>query len=658
MKIFPKVLYFALALIVAILVIVCRPWFERSGFFIYDTFQQFNHADHADQVAIIALDQYSIDQLSKSDGLSYPWPREVYGAVNAMAKKFEAKVVFYDFLFTEPSSYGVNDDLAFAQQILEAGVPTFFPSASAGLSIKTAVEPLRKVAKGLGAVHFPSSEDGLYRHLTPFQRCQQACLSIGHLLATTLGVNDFEDGHLIYYYNRPFTSISFYKLLQVYRLSERGNGLTEEEHQFYREVQAKLKGKVLMVGATAPGLRDLRPTPVDRQAPGVMVHGTVLSNLLAGHRIILSTWTVYGIITFFASIVLLLFANGLQRPMPAIFWSSLWTLLFPFLSSSGLWIFHYWLNPIPLFFGLLTLMVATLIWRFQREWLEQMRMSKSLEHTMSKEMLDLVKHGGFDTVSGHQRREVTVLFSDIADFTSISETLPADQLASLLNQYFDEVINLIFEHHGYVDKFIGDAVMAVWGAPLEQANHRALALQVACKYQQCLVKLNGHLKEIDPSLPSLQARVGVHSGEVIAGNIGSSRRFNYTFIGDTVNLASRLESMSKKYHLHLLFSGECLRDTSVDFATDFVPLLIDRIAVKGKSESTEVFTLVRDCADAELYRQAFTLYQEMNFRQAMSIFEAISSIAAAEVMAKRCKIIVDGGIPDNLKQGVWSYDSK
>ncbi len=348
-----------------------------------------------------------------------------------------------------------------------------------------------------------------------------------------------------------------------------------------------------------------------------------------------------------------------KRPLGAILCSFSFSTLLPLFLSGILFIkYQLWLNPLVLILSLLLQTIVLLGYRFNREWLAQMRISKSLEHTMSHEMLELVKLGGFDSLTNHQHRQVTVLFSDIADFTSISELLDPDQLAKLLNGYFDEVVNLIFDHHGYVDKFVGDAVMAVWGAPLNQENHAALALAAARDYQSRLTLFNKKMAGQEPSMPVISARVGVHSGEVVAGNIGSSRRFNYTFIGDNVNLASRLEALSKKYHLNLLFSYQCAQAAEV--IDDPHLLHVDRIAVKGKDNATDIYTFIAEenLALKPLYLAGLDLYFCQLFSEAAAYFFKAQAIPAAHVMQIRCEEIVKNGIPKNYHQGVWSYDSK
>lgn len=650
--------------LLSILVLICglaitaMPYVERASYFYYDFLQRHSQIEHDDEVQLILLDQQSIDQMSITDGINYPWPREYYGVISLMAKEFGAKILFFDFLFTEPSAYGHADDERFSSMIKESGIATFFPAGARNDSIKPPIAELAKNAKGVGAVHFKSSDDGVYRKVPSSLTGNNGEIkSISYLLAHYLGHDSLSVENAIHFYKNPLSATPFYLLLQAYhqlQLAEAG-----QDHLLLKTIREKLKNKIWMVGASAPGLMDLRPTPIRSNSSGVSVHASSLLNLLRKEEVRFASFYYYFLI---APVLLFLLGAVIfqfKRPLGAIVCSFSFSAILPFLLSSLFFVlFKLWLNPLVLLFALFLQMIVLLAYRFQQEWLTQMRISKSLEHTMSHEMLDLVKLGGFDSLTNHQHRDVTILFSDIADFTTISELLDPDQLAKLLNGYFDEVVSLIFENHGYVDKFVGDAVMAVWGAPLNQVNHARLALNAAREYHRRLELFNQKMRAQDPLMPIISARVGVHSGEVVAGNIGSSRRFNYTFIGDNVNLASRLEALSKKYHLNLLFSRQCVLAAGV--MDDPYLLHIDRIAVKGKDIATDIYTFITDdqMAFKQSYLDGLDLYFNQSFKEASIFFSQAEIFPAAQVLLSRCDEILKNGIPKNYHHGVWCYDSK
>ncbi|MBF0208957.1 MAG: adenylate/guanylate cyclase domain-containing protein, partial [Oligoflexia bacterium] len=252
---------------------------------------------------------------------------------------------------------------------------------------------------------------------------------------------------------------------------------------------------------------------------------------------------------------------------------------------------------------------------------------------------------------------------------------------------------------GYVDKFIGDAVMAVWGAPIRSDDHGKNAIAAAINYHRAVDSLNEKLKNFDSSsydpnifneltsnrsvnrvasrqiVGQIAARVGVHSGEAIVGNIGSSKRHNYTAIGDTVNLASRLEGIGKQYHCNLIISEETVNLLLSDEVILANLLLIDQIRVKGKKTATKIYTtLYTDNSPLpselqlrqlkELYYNAFVLYQKQEFHpalQALTDFNKSASLlnfGPALVLKERIEDILKNGIPNNYENGVWSFYEK
>ncbi len=651
---FKRVLIFALiALPLSYLAMFSPPYLERGAFFIYDFLQNHTSAIHQNEVRLIYLDQQSIDQMSKADGLNFPWPREYYGVINAMAKKLKAKLIFYDMLYTEPSSYGRQDDDNFASMIEDSKVPTFFPAPDYSGTVKPPIPSIMKVSTGLGGVHLTSSSDGVYREVLPYLKGKggKRVRSMPFVLADFLGVSTSESGHhRLLFYKNTIQATPFYNLLVGYKNMEHGGDLSD---------LSLLKDKIWMVGASAPGLRDLRPTPIDPKTPGVYVHATSLLNLIRGDHITVIEGGPLFWISFILSLFIIVVSLYIKRPCANISFSVglvfVPPLIFTFI---GWYLAHIWINPLVLIATLFVMMIILLSYRFQLDWIAQIRISKSLEHSMSSEMLELVKQGGIDSLNFIEHRKVTILFSDIVSFTDISEKISADKLANLLNRYFDEVVSLIFDNHGYVDKFIGDAVMAVWGGPLIQKDHAQFAVQTARKYNQCLIKFNKKMREEDPSGPEIVARVGVHCGEVVAGNIGSSKRFNYTFIGDSVNLASRLEGICKQYHLFLLISGETVEEAGL--WNDPALILVDRIAVKGKEQATAVYTFLSesDLKDKENFKAGLKFYQNASFDDALTHFSQCESFPAAEIFKERCEDILQNGIPKNYLNGVWNYETK
>jgi class 3 adenylate cyclase len=233
---------------------------------------------------------------------------------------------------------------------------------------------------------------------------------------------------------------------------------------------------------------------------------------------------------------------------------------------------------------------------------------------------------GVEAEPGGQREEVTIFFSDIADFTSVSERLTPEQLVEFLGEYLSEVTTVLLRHGATVDKYIGDAVMAFWNAPVRQPDHAERACRAALECRERIAQLNRVWEEQGRGVV-LQTRMGINTGEVIVGNIGSEQRLSYTIIGDSVNLASRLEGANKFYGTDILVAGstyELVRDR-------IVGCRVDRVAVKGKQIPIDIYQILgtREGATpaqvewAECYCRGFDLYAARRFAEAAGVLEEL-----------------------------------
>jgi adenylate cyclase len=236
---------------------------------------------------------------------------------------------------------------------------------------------------------------------------------------------------------------------------------------------------------------------------------------------------------------------------------------------------------------------------------------------------------------GGERREITILFSDIRGFTGISEKLAPEDLVDFLNTYFTRVTKVIMEQRGLVDKFIGDAIMAFWNAPLADTEHAEHAVYAALAMKE---QLDHVRKEHGDKYPRLEIGIGINTGDAVVGNVGSTERLSYTAIGDSVNLASRLEGLTKYYGVHILISEstrKCLKE-------DVVVRELDLVKVKGKKEPVKVYEVVglrdsvNDPEKIKLYENSLHLYYKGKWRDAMKGFSALED-TASKLMFERCK---------------------
>jgi adenylate cyclase len=263
---------------------------------------------------------------------------------------------------------------------------------------------------------------------------------------------------------------------------------------------------------------------------------------------------------------------------------------------------------------------------------------------------------------GGEKRNITIFFSDIRGFTSISEKLSPEDLVHLLNEYLSEMTNIITGKEGLVDKFMGDAIMAFWGAPLEQPNHAEMACLSSLEMMEKLRQLQRKWK--NEGIPSFDIGIGLNSGDAIVGNMGSFNRFDYTAMGDNVNLASRLEGLNKLYGTNIIIS-----EKTYNIVKDkFEARRLDLVRVKGKKKPILIYELLsikgklgkkqRDFV--KLYEGGLDFYFKKKWKDAISTFQAalkISNEAACKVFIDRCKSF-QKNMPPKDWDGVWEIKIK
>ena len=225
----------------------------------------------------------------------------------------------------------------------------------------------------------------------------------------------------------------------------------------------------------------------------------------------------------------------------------------------------------------------------------KLRKREKLNKFLSKKIVQSIDNGLIDFKLGGAIKKVTVLFSDIRNFVEISETKDALDIVATLNEYFTEMTNIIFKYDGMIDKYIGDSIMAVFGIPASKPNDALRAVQASIEMQQCLDKLN--LKWMKQDNYSFKTGIAIHTGTVVAGNIGSSERMEYTVIGNTVNLASRIEGMNKIYKTDILLSESTYNHIKKDIDVEFIA----EAAVRGKAKPIKIYTIKEKCIKFEEY---------------------------------------------------------
>ena len=374
----------------------------------------------------------------------------------------------------------------------------------------------------------------------------------------------------------------------------------------------ELGGSIVLVGTTAPGLMDLRSTPVSAVYPGVEVHANLIAGML-DHNIKQKPAFIMGaeITEMLLLGLLLAFALPLLSPIRASL-TALAALLLVIGINLSLWQSANMVMPLAAaMLMIITLFMLSMSYGFFIESRAKRQITGLFGQYVPPELVDeMSENPGNFTMEG-ESREMTVLFSDVRGFTTISEGLSPKELSRLMNEYMTPMTRIIHKHRGTIDKYIGDAIMAFWGAPLADPEHSRHALLAAMEMQQTLTTLREQFKA--KGWPEIRIGVGLNTGIMSVGNMGSEFRMAYTVMGDAVNLGSRLESITKQYGVGIIV-GEHTQKT----VSDVIFRELDRVRVKGKDEPVAIYEPLGTAGQVD----KITLDELKLFQQVLKLYRA------------------------------------
>lgn len=402
---------------------------------------------------------------------------------------------------------------------------------------------------------------------------------------------------------------------------------------------AVLAGRIVVVGVTATGVEDVRVTPFDGVFPGVEVHATAIDNILRQDFVWQPKWLVVSEMIFIIAGGLLLgLAVGSFRGWYGVLMAG--ALTFAYLAGSQ-WAFVSFGYVYSVLYPMLAfgaVFAAVNIQNYITEERERRRTRHMLELYLSPQMAEFVSSRPENLNLGGDRRPMTVLFSDVRDFTKISEGMSPEQLVECLNAYLGEMTDSVFATWGMLDKYVGDAVMAVWGAPLPRDDHETQAVRTALDMMRRLRRFN----EMAPSRgwPPLQIGIGINSGEMVFGNMGSANHMSLTVMGDEVNLASRLEGLTSIYGAGIIVSEATLAGVADPVTTRE----IDLVRVKGKERAVHIYEVYEpgeiDAGYLEAYATGLAAYKNREWQRATEAFERALAVRgrdkAALLFLERC----------------------
>jgi len=651
-------------------------------------------------IVLIALDQPTLDWGRDENGLSWPWPREAYSLVVDFCRRAGARAVVFDVLFSEPSLYGVEDDLAFAEALqrtpasvgsltLGSGSGTvIWPGDSrnrprwydesggrlpAQREVTAATLPVPELAEAfarLGNVSAAPDKDGVFRHATLLGRYEERpipTLPLAALLAASpaLQVTAMPGGlrigshavrtdrfsRVVLNFRGPsatFPTFSAAAVIQSELLLQQGETPPLDPRDF--------AGAYVFFGLTAPGLYDLRATPLDGVFPGMEVQATVLDNLLSDDFITPSSGRLAALMT----LLLALGVGGivgLCRAPRQVFIVALVSLPLPL--SAGFYAYAQlqWLPVATPLAAVLMTLLGGLSVQYATEGRKKREIRRAFNQYLHPTVIEQLVSQPARLRLGGEKRELSMFFSDLQGFTGLSETLDPVALTGLLNDYLTEMSDLILDAGGTIDKYEGDAIVAFWNAPLEQPDHAERAVHTALACQQRLAARRAHY--LERSGVELHMRIGINTGTAVVGNLGSTRRFDYTMLGDAVNLAARLEGVNKVFGTGILISEATRRQLPESLPVREVAT----VAVAGRSEAVTIFEplgdreggVVKDALQG--YDEALRLFRAGQFAAAEALFRKLSARdKPALALATRCRELLEE--PPGSWRGIWVLESK
>lgn len=649
----------------------------------------------SDKVMLIEVDQYSLDRMQEEQGIGWPWPRELYGGIVKYAADSGANTVAIDILFNNETPCAVASDSQFAELMQSSGIAYLGaafsrkgspPAVSIGQdyrgtapgsvvrqSVSLPLPVLFNAAGGIGSVSDYPDIDGTFRRVTPAIEISGkavASLSLASFMRDSLVA--WRDGNLVIGEQRlpldeegrlwvnfrgsdvPYKQFSAYDVIQSFIAVQSGEKPLIEPRE--------LNGKNIIVGYVAPGLYDLKPTPFSSSAPGMDVHAAVMDNWLTGDFL-------YPLARWQSSVIGILFAI-------IIFWilHTQKAAKIAISTATGTYVVFYGISFVMLRYGFVAdnasmFLPATIVFavsgaqRLIQESRQKEYRQKSLERMVSPGVAEWLLAEPERMGRIGETRPITVFFSDLANFTTISEKLGPAGTVDLLNDYLEYMQRDIIKEEGTLNKFIGDAVMAFWGAPREQEDQTLRAVRTALSIQHTLADFG---EEYGLGQP-LVTRIGIDHGDCLVGNIGSADRFEYTAIGDTVNQASRLEGLNKFYGTRIMLSESAWEATN----GAFFGRMLDLVQVKGKTEPVSVYQPVCNKGEetqeqvklCQLYEQAWQHYRNQLWSEAIELLTSeplLQDDPPSKSLLDRVRHFTEdtSNLPGSDWDGVWRYTTK
>ena len=550
----------------------------------------------SDDIVIVAID----DESFSGTGFQWPWPRSYFAKIVDQINAGGGKVIGVDIFLSEPDHIESND-LEFADalgrspaavnvlQIIKNGDEQF-----SSLTLVQPLSPYRNILDGIGITSFIRDEDAIIRSMQAFDSYngetyyhwafEVARLYLGvEMPSNPTGKSllfngktvPLNAGQLLVNFTGPAGSYPTYSAYSV----ALGDVLEQDPDAF--------RGKIVLIGATTVTLQDIYPTPFSTKIPtsGVEIVASTIDTLIQGKYITQASPWVAFLITILAGLLAYLISFS-KRPSLTV------TLLLAGMAGYLAIAFIIFLRQryvLPVVIPQVTLFLGVVLPTLEQavsQELEKRRVRSLFSRFISPEMVDQMMETQ-DLSTLNKRSDISIIFSDIRGFTTLSEKLTPEEVVALLNPYLEAMSKMIYKHGGTVDKYEGDAIMAFFGEPVPYKDHAVRAMRASLDMRKALTELKDQwAKEGRPS--KIEMGIGINSGEVFVGMVGSEQRINYTVIGDNANLASRLQDLTKTYDWPILISESTYQHVKDEFDCEFA----DAVTVKGKTKAVNVYKVL------------------------------------------------------------------
>ncbi|OGS46559.1 MAG: hypothetical protein A2539_01640 [Elusimicrobia bacterium RIFOXYD2_FULL_34_15] len=529
----------------------------------------------SDKIIIAAIDENSLEHLGR-----WPWDRSVHAKLIDKLTQAGVKTIGMDILFIEKSSEQSDELLIDAIRNSNRSVNEILFEIDRG-AIAKAKPPISGIERNSVKIGFPNvfpETDGVVRKVRPVMEYNKKLYPhISLAIASAFTGKPIEElmkglpldynGEILINYSGGFETfkyISYYNIL---------NG----------EIDSKLlKGKIVLVGYAAAGLGDRHVTPLSPVMPGIE---TIANNVNA---FINSDYISFAS-GFFGFLTIVFIGSILTFFLPRLSsWKSTFLVIFIFVIWSLICKYYFvekkiWIEYVPVTFLIFLTYLSITSWRFITEEKEKRWLKKAFGQYLSPLVINEIMKNPDALALGGKRLEMTVLFSDIRGFTTISEASTPEGIVALLNEYLTKMTEIVFKYEGTLDKFIGDAVMAFWNAPIPQKDHTQRAVFCAIEMIEELKKLQEKWRA--EKKPIIDIGIGINRGDMVVGNMGSIERMDYTVIGDNVNLGARLEGLNKEFRTHIIIS-----ESAYQIVKDIVKVKpLGTTKVKGKEKPVEIY---------------------------------------------------------------------